>query len=123
MVRLSPPHTHPARCVRLSHDNTEILSCGADSRVVLWDWKSRTPIRIYTGHFISIGCCDLASQVRVGGVCLCATWPHRCVGGGGGAVCKGESGEESATPVAWRPCFVHLLVALMLCAAMLLCGS
>lgn len=50
------------RCVRLSADNSEILSCGSDSKVILWDWRTRTPTRIYSGHFISIGCCDLAEQ-------------------------------------------------------------
>ncbi|MEW5316534.1 MAG: hypothetical protein WDW38_007902 [Sanguina aurantia] len=49
-------------CVRLSADNSEILSCGSDSKVILWDWRTRTPTRIYSGHFISIGCCDLAEQ-------------------------------------------------------------
>ncbi|KXZ51579.1 hypothetical protein GPECTOR_12g542 [Gonium pectorale] len=52
----------PCRCVKLSADNKEVLSCGADSKVVLWDWRKRSPLRIYSGHFISIGCCDISSQ-------------------------------------------------------------
>ncbi|GIL71256.1 hypothetical protein Vretifemale_1855, partial [Volvox reticuliferus] len=52
----------PCRCVKLSADNKEVLSCGADSKVVLWDWRKRSPLRIYSGHFISIGCCDISTQ-------------------------------------------------------------
>mmetsp|Transcript_14469 Transcript_14469/g.31389 ORF Transcript_14469/g.31389 Transcript_14469/m.31389 type:complete len:1906 (-) Transcript_14469:1211-6928(-) len=52
----------PCRCVKLSHDNNEILSCGADAKVILWDWRKRAATRIYSGHFISIGCCDMAYQ-------------------------------------------------------------
>lgn len=52
----------PCRCVRLSADNSEVLSCGADAKVVLWDWRARQATRIYSGHFISIGCCDMSSQ-------------------------------------------------------------
>lgn len=40
-----------------------MLSCGADAKVILWDWRSRTAVRIYSGHFISIGACDIAFQV------------------------------------------------------------
>ncbi|PNH06420.1 WD repeat domain-containing protein [Tetrabaena socialis] len=52
----------PCRCVKLSADNREVLSCGADSKVVLWDWRKRAPLRIYSGHFISIGCCDISQN-------------------------------------------------------------
>ncbi|GFR45654.1 hypothetical protein Agub_g7065 [Astrephomene gubernaculifera] len=52
----------PCRCVRLSADNKEVLSCGADSKVILWEWRKRSPTRIYSGHFISIGCCDMSTQ-------------------------------------------------------------
>lgn len=53
----------PCRCVRMSSDGKEILSCGADAKVVLWDWKKRSAMRIYSGHFISVGCCDIAYNV------------------------------------------------------------
>eukprot|EP00798_Chlamydomonas_sp_ICE-L_P028268 gene28270-31373_t len=43
----------PCRCVRLSSDNSEVLSCGADAKVILWDWRNRMATRIYSGHFIS----------------------------------------------------------------------
>ncbi|PNW77392.1 hypothetical protein CHLRE_10g434600v5 [Chlamydomonas reinhardtii] len=52
----------PCRCVKLSADNREVLSSGADSKVVLWDWRKRAPLRIYSGHFVSIGCCDISAQ-------------------------------------------------------------
>lgn len=55
----------PCRCVRLSHDNSQVLSCGADAKVILWDWRARNAVRIYSGHFISIGACDIAFQVCV----------------------------------------------------------
>ncbi|KAG2498331.1 hypothetical protein HYH03_003591 [Edaphochlamys debaryana] len=51
----------PCRCVKLSADNKEVLSCGADSKVVLWDWRKRSPTRVFSGHFVSIGCCDLST--------------------------------------------------------------
>lgn len=49
----------PCRCVRLGNHNTEILSSGADAKCIIWDWRRRTPTRIYSGHFISVGCCDM----------------------------------------------------------------
>jgi WD40 repeat protein len=48
------------RCVRLSHDGQHILSCGADAKVILWEWRDHKPLRIYSGHFISVSCCDMA---------------------------------------------------------------
>ncbi len=50
----------PCRCARLNHDNTQILSCGADAKLILWDWRQRQAIRIFSGHFISIGSCDIS---------------------------------------------------------------
>ncbi|KAG1680624.1 hypothetical protein FOA52_015073 [Chlamydomonas sp. UWO 241] len=57
---ISAHHNGPCRCVKLSKSNDEILSSGADAKVIVWDWRARTPTRIYSGHFISVGCCDLA---------------------------------------------------------------
>lgn len=65
----------PCRCVKFSADNKEVLSCGADSKVVLWDWRKRSPLRIYSGHFISIGCCDISSNVRRGFLCPASCQP------------------------------------------------
>ncbi len=50
----------PCRCVRFNHDNTQVLSCGADAKVILWDWRARHQLRIFSGHFISIGSCDIS---------------------------------------------------------------
>ena len=58
-------HAHangPCRCVRLSSNNTEVLTSGADGKVILWDLKSKTATRIYSGHFTSVGCCDMALE-------------------------------------------------------------
>lgn len=53
------------RCVRFNFDNSQVLSSGADAKVILWDWRSRTAARIFSGHFISVGACDIAFQVDV----------------------------------------------------------
>eukprot|EP00955_Chlamydomonas_euryale_P073278 361688-Chlamydomonas_euryale.AAC.2 len=55
-------HNGPCRCVKFTKDNNEVLSAGADAKVIMWDWRKRTPTRIYSGHFISVGCCDLADN-------------------------------------------------------------
>jgi WD40 repeat protein len=59
---LSPPCLC-CRCVRFNFDNSQVLSSGADAKVILWDWRSRTAARIFSGHFISVGACDIAFQV------------------------------------------------------------
>jgi len=59
---ISAHQNGPCRCVRMSHDGQQILSCGADAKVVLWDWRNHKPLRIYSGHFISVSCCDMALQ-------------------------------------------------------------
>lgn len=34
-------HNGPCRCVKLSHNNNEVLSAGADAKVIMWDWRNR----------------------------------------------------------------------------------
>ena len=66
----------PCRCVRLSHDNKEVLSSGADAKVIVWDWRAKTPTRIFSGHFISVGCCDIANEVHGRAGCACSLLPY-----------------------------------------------
>lgn len=57
-----PPHApRPTRrSVRLSPDNTHVLSCGADARIVLWQWREQDPVRVYSGHYTGVTCCDMS---------------------------------------------------------------
>ena len=31
-------------------------------QVIVWDWRNKIPTRIFSGHFISVGCCDMSDE-------------------------------------------------------------
>ena len=83
-----PAHA-PVECSRSRARTT--LSLLASLQVILWDWRRRAPLKIYSGHFISIGCCDMSGGEN-----------SRVVSGDNhGMICVFE--KESGNPVQTLP--------------------